>query len=680
MRLSYIDNLLSQFTIRQKLWGGSLLILCVLVMTVSITRINTSETERKVTYLSNDIQPTFVAAMQLSNQIKQASTSMGFYLLTHEKLHQKQYERLLLNINKAIKDLKETKYAQNDQYTKQAISKLENLIEKFKAYEPQLTELTQSYFKNYVAVGFANEQLNPVNQELLQSISTMILSESSEEATPQRRQLLLLLEDMRYSWASAVNNVRVYLIYGNKATLSNIRLYTDRVGELITKIKTFDENLTFEQAELLPAISKLRNKWLDKFNELLKIHQGETSRMDAYLLRTEIGPLLSDINDTLSALLQEYRSIMLNTNRDLIEQATKTDNQVGSLFLVGIIMLSVISWLTSRVVSNPLKEAVTAMNDIAEGDGDLTKELREQGRDEIAKLGQGFNRFTGQIREILTEVRTATETLTTSADQMTAITGDTSDTIQKQKLETEHIASSITEMSTTAQEVLRHAISVSEANKNADAETSEGRKIVNQAVESVQTLEQETKNLCELMQKLGSEINDIGTVLDVIQNITEQTNLLALNAAIEAARAGEQGRGFAVVADEVRTLATRTASSTQEIQSIIESIQHDSQLVLDNATSNQVVAKSTSELALKAGESLDAIANAVYDATDKATQIATITQQQSAVAEEISRNVENITVLADHTSQIANQVSLGSQEQQRLSEKLHKIVARFKIS
>jgi methyl-accepting chemotaxis protein len=381
----------------------------------------------------------------------------------------------------------------------------------------------------------------------------------------------------------------------------------------------------------------------------------------------------------LAGLLQHYRGIMLSTNQDLIQQATKTDNMVGLLFLIGVLLLTVISWLTIRAVSGPLKTAVAAMNDIAEGDGDLTKPLRDSGRDEIALLGKGFNRFTGQIRDILTQVRISTESLTASAGQMATTTVETNHTIHQQKLETEHIASAIAEMSATAQEVLRHAESVSEANKNADDETTAGREVVTQTMESVEKLERETRHLTELMHNLGGGINQIGTVLDVIQGVTEQTNLLALNAAIEAARAGEQGRGFAVVADEVRTLAKRTATSTQEIQSIIENIQHDSKLVQENAANNQEIANATSELARKAGESLEVIASAVFNATDKATQIATITQQQSAVAEEISRNVENITVLADQTSQNADEVSVASQEQKNLSVKLHELVARFKL-
>ena len=679
MQLNFLDRLLSSFSIRQKLWFGSLFILLLLVLTVSLTRFNTAETERKVTHLSKDIQPAFVAAMQLMNQIKQASTSMGFYLLTHEDLHKKQYEYFLYSIDNALAELTQTSYAQNDRITQQAIENISSLTTQLKNYKPQLVKLADNYNENYIAVGFANENLNPINQELLQAISNMVLSETTEAASPERKQLLLILEEMRYSWASVINNARIYLIYGNDEILTNINLYTEKAGNLINQAKQFNDKLTFEQEELLPIVDELRIKWLDKFDELLKLHQGEMARMDAYLIRTEISPLLTEIDDVLNSLLQEYRDIMLNTNNELIHQATKTNNLVGMLFIIGALLLIVISWLMVRVISNPLKEAVAAMDNIAQGEGDLTRQLQQQGKDEISALGAGFNQFAHKIREILTEVRSTTDNLSKSARNMTEMTEDTSTTIQKQKLETEHIASSITEMSITAQEVLRHAVSVSDANQNVDHETNEGRKIVNRAIESVQKLENETESLSELMHKLGGEIKDIGTVLDVIQNITEQTNLLALNAAIEAARAGEQGRGFAVVADEVRTLAQRTRDSTHEIHAIIESIQNDTKLVLENANQNQVIAKSTTELAIQAGNSLDEIANAVSDATDKAMQIATITQQQSAVADEISRNVENITVLADHTSQVASQVSSGSQEQHNLSENLRQLVARFKL-
>jgi len=673
------NNVFSILTISQKLWGGSVLMISILVLTVIVTYFNTSETQQKVSHLSNEIQPAYVAAMNLNNQIKQASTAMGFYLLTKEELHKKNYENYLNAIDQATSDFKNTSYAQADPHTKQAIEQIQQLTHRFKDYKAQLIELATTYDKNYVAVGFASANLNPINQDLLQAISNMILSESTEAATPERKQLLMALDDIRYSWSSVVNNARIFLIYGSDEVLSNIKLYTDKVGDLIEKLKSFSGTLTFEQEEYLPVVEKLRAQWLENFKKLIEIHQGEMARTDAYLIRTEIGPILAQLDTTLNDLLQRYRSIMHETNTQVIKQATKTNSMVGSLFGFGVIFLLLISWFMARSITKPLTAAMGAMNDIAEGEGDLTHQLNEKGRDEIAHLGSGFNSFVSKIREILVEVRRTSESLTDSARNMTAITEDSSATVQKQKLETDHIASAITEMSITAQEVLRHAVSVSDAAKNADSETNLGRSIVNEAIKSVCELEQETQNLSDMMQKLGGEIQNVGTVLDVIQNITEQTNLLALNAAIEAARAGEQGRGFAVVADEVRTLATKTTQSTLEIQSIIESIQRDAKMVVENAHHNQSIAKTTTELATKAGTSLDVIASAVSDATDKATQIATITQQQSAVAVEISRNIENITVLADHTAQLSNNVSDGSQEQQDLSESLRTLVARFKL-
>ena len=673
------QNWVSLFSIRQKLWFGSAILLSVLLLTVAITRYNTSATQHKVAYLSSDIQPAYVAAMHLASQIKQASTSLGFYLLTKEDNHKTSYINYLGSIEASLQSFKATNHAQTDEMTKYSISEIEELISNFKSYRPQLIELASSFDKNYVAVGFASEKMNPINQDLLQAISNMILSESTQPATVKRKRLLMKLEEMRYAWSSAINSVRIYILYGNDEILKNIELYTDQVGKLVEDVKEFEDSLTFEQEEDITQVEEHRLNWLQKFEELIAIHKGEKARTDTYLIRTEVGPLLSELDTLLNELLDEYRNIMLDTNDEVISQATKTNNLVGSLFLAGMFLVLLFSWLMVRTITRPLKQAVSAMNDIAEGEGDLTQSLNARGKDEISQLATAFNKFTGDIRSILTEVQNSSEILTTSAQEMTEITEDSSATIQKQQLETEHIASAITEMSVTAQEVLNHAVSVSDAATNADDETNKGRAIVTQAIDSVQDLEAEIENNSQMMQKLGKEIQDIGTVLDVIQNITEQTNLLALNAAIEAARAGEQGRGFAVVADEVRTLATRTAHSTQEIQTIVESIQRDTKIVVENTERNQSIAKSTSDLATKAGISLDEIATAVSNATDKAAQIATITQQQSAVAEEISKNVENITVLADHTTSISNKVLSGSQDQRSLSDSLHKMVGRFKL-
>jgi methyl-accepting chemotaxis protein len=679
MNTKHFRQLLSHFSIRQKLWFGSALLLTVLLLTVAVTRYNTSATQAKVSFLSTDIQPAYLAAMHLAGQIKQASTSMGFYLLTKDNSHKQKYQNYLGSIGVSINSFKATEHAQNNETTKLAINKIEELTNKFSSYQSRLIELSSSFDKNYVAVGYASQKMNPVNQELLQAISNMILSESTETATPQRKQLLMTLEEMRYAWSSAINAVRIYIIYGNEDIVNNIKLYTDQVGSLIEKIKGFEGLLTFEQEEYIQQVESLRLTWLEDFEKVMELHNGEMARADTYLIRTEINPILEELDSILNELLDEYRNVMLDTNDEVINQATKTNSLVGYLFTFGIIAVLLVSWLMVRTITNPLKHAVSAMNDIADGEGDLTQTLNESGRDEISRLASGFNTFAGSIRNILTEVQNSSELLTNSAQEMTEITRDSSGTIEKQRIETEHIASAITEMSVTAQEVLNHAISVSDAATNANEETNQGRAIVTQAIESVQQLENRIENNGQKMQQLGQQILNIGTVLDVIQGITEQTNLLALNAAIEAARAGEQGRGFAVVADEVRTLATRTAQSTQEIQVIIESIQHEAKLVLENSGHNRTIAKATSELASKAGVSLDEIAYAVANATDKATQIATITQQQSAVAEEISRNVENITLLADHTTNISNKVLLGSQDQQVLSENLHKLVARFKL-
>ena len=303
------------------------MLLTILVLTVAVTRYNTHATQEKVTFLSTDIQPAYVAALHLAGEIKQASTSMGFYLLTKENFHKDNYINYLQSINTSINEFKSTLYAQQDEFTRLEIEDIQELARKFSSYKDRLIELSSSFDKNYVAVGFASQKMNPINQELLQAISNMILSETTEAATPERKKLLLTLEDMRYAWSSATNGLRIFIIYGNEDIVTNIKLYTDQVGDLIEKVRSFGSLLTFEQEEYIGQVEQLRKDWIENFEKLMEIHNGAMARTDTFLIRTEINPILIELDNRISELLEEYRNIMRKTNDEVFNQATKTDNR-----------------------------------------------------------------------------------------------------------------------------------------------------------------------------------------------------------------------------------------------------------------------------------------------------------------------------------------------------------------
>ena len=362
-------------------------------------------------------------------------------------------------------------------------------------------------------------------------------------------------------------------------------------------------------------------------------------------------------------------------NVNAINDTQNSTLLLGALSLVGGIFIAI---FIGRTIANPITMAVHAMNEIAEGDGDLTKRLRADGNNEISLLGKAFNLFAERVRNMVLQVDKATEQLASSAQEMSNVTNLTNTGLQAQQAETEMVATAMNQMTTTVQEVARHATEASNAAQSADKETNIGRTVVEETVNSIDVLAKEIEKSSGLIQELESNSASIETVLVVIRGIAEQTNLLALNAAIEAARAGEQGRGFAVVADEVRTLASRTQESTQEIQAMIEKLQQGSKNVVDAMMLSKEQSSQSVKQAESALVSLNEITNSVTTISEMNIQIAGAASEQSNVAEEINKNIVNISGVVQETADGAKQTLNASQELASLSHELQNLVAQFK--
>lgn len=359
-----------------------------------------------------------------------------------------------------------------------------------------------------------------------------------------------------------------------------------------------------------------------------------------------------------------------------------TNNARNIAVAIGVIALVVgllIAGMIARLIGGPLCIAVAAMNEIAEGEGDLTSRLDESGDNEISRLANAFNSFAEKVRALVSQVYGSTTQLASAAEEMSAIMEETNRGTQQQQSETSQVVTAMNEMTATVQEVARHATEAAAAANSADDASSEGKQVVINTMQSIENLSSEVHSAATVISQLEKDSENIGTVLDVIKGIAEQTNLLALNAAIEAARAGEQGRGFAVVADEVRTLASKTQQSTQEIQEMIEKLQAGAQSAVKVMDDSRVKAEESVSHAAKAGSSLETITNSVSLIKDMNTQIATAAEEQSSVAEEINRNVVNISDIVDRTAEGAGQTSIASEELAKLAGDLQHLVNQFKV-
>ncbi len=335
-------------------------------------------------------------------------------------------------------------------------------------------------------------------------------------------------------------------------------------------------------------------------------------------------------------------------------------------------------YLYMRYMLKPLGDVVTNLNKIAAGD--LTTDIDVTATAEIGQLQKAMQQTTIQLREIIELINIISGRLGTSAHEMVTITKSTQNSLNEQQLSIEQVATAMNEMSSTVSEVARHASSAADAASNADTEVNTGERVVSDTISSIEQLVNEVENASTVINEVRDDSESIGTILDVIRGIAEQTNLLALNAAIEAARAGEQGRGFAVVADEVRTLASRTQHSTNEIQAMIEKLQSGIRNAVTTMEQGRERAEQTVTQAGNAGTSLHTITSSVSTINDMNTQIASAAEEQTGVAEEINRNIVDINVISERNAVGATQVLDASKELNRLTEELNSVVQRFQIS
>lgn len=485
----------------------------------------------------------------------------------------------------------------------------------------------------------------------------------------------------------------------DELALLNLRMRTLAYRLVLNRDPQFQQDTQRQMDERNAQIDKIRDTYrtlvegpqeqaaFERYNQLLGQYRQLEARMRSFSQANRVEELQNLINRELFENAEQINQAMADLVRINTEQTRATNataaSQYDSAFalVIGLLVTATVltllcAFLLTRSIVKPIDEALKAAEQVA--DGDLTQVIRAEGNDEAARLLRAMARMQDKLRDTLQLIAGSATQLASAAEELNCVTDESARGLQQQNNEIEQAATAVTEMTSAVEEVARNAVSTSEASSEASRSAGDGRDLVLETVGAIERMSSDVQATATLVTRLASQSRDIGKVLDVIRGLADQTNLLALNAAIEAARAGEAGRGFAVVADEVRALAHRTQQSTSEIERMIASIQGGTEEAVTSMRTSTERAESTLNIARGAGLALDSIASAVAQINERNLVIASAAEEQAQVAREVDRNLVNINDLSVQSATGAHQTSVASADLSRLAVDLNGLVARFR--
>jgi len=669
-------------TVAMRIIGGFSIILILLVAT-SVTSWLSLSTISDSTKQQNQLAiPTLKGSNQLTLELNQMAnfTLKGFYDTELVTLNENLQSLYTVN-SKFVPALKNLKALVKDEH--KLITNLNSVSSVYTVFEQDTLSVFKNRKTSIEQINALTEKVNDLEEEADDAVTLLLDLADHDLADTKLQRAIDLSEQLENQFNSIVSSS---LEYRDTLALSTAELIE---SELTFSIEGAQSSVDDIIAELsmygIHDVSQDLSASFSAIESLLSRNAGIIFHKQSQLMANQ------QAKEKLQAVEENTKQVnkILNKQIDLANQAsldasTLVNNSVSNgnsttavIMVISIVIAIIITRFTLVSITRPLQRVNDMLNIVASGD--LSRKLDESGQDEFATLSKNCNLLIDSLRNLIEGIVNRSAQLAAAAEQTSAVTAESTTAIEEQRSQVEQAASATTEMSSTAQSVLSSANDALGEIKNADDEAERVKVISARNRQTIELLANEVEAASQVINQLQQDSASIGGILDVIRGIAEQTNLLALNAAIEAARAGEQGRGFAVVADEVRTLASRTQESTSEIQTMIEALQLGAGKAVTVMDAGKSKASDCVHQSEEADKALETITHAVHEAFDRSSQIATAAEEQSVVAHEISENLESIVAIAEQTTAGSQQTAASSSEVAKLSEELQQSVQEFKL-
>ncbi len=505
------------------------------------------------------------------------------------------------------------------------------------------------------------------------SINQRVINMYTQELVPMET-----VDDMKTSLYRVRDRLGRHLTEPEKQATheDKIKEQLDRLAR--NEVKYRKSHLSEEETRLMNTYSEAWSSYLNLINDRV-LPLSRAGRVEA-AGDVLYGPALQSFRQAREAIdeLVDYQVKRAKRRYDNAQEAYSTMRTLTiGIIVIGLLTASTLGWWLVTSIKKPLHEVRDVLRHLDAGD--LTYQIHYRSDDEFGQMANDLNNAITTQRQTINHVLQTVEQLAAAGEEMSVVTDQTTRTVNDQRSETEQVATAMNEMTATVQEVASNITQTADSAREADIQTQEGARVVQQAVDQINALATQIETSAQTIEEVEKYSETINAVLEVIRGVAEQTNLLALNAAIEAARAGEQGRGFAVVADEVRTLAGRTQQSTEEINEMIEKLQEGSRRAVEMMEMSREKSRSAVDYAAQSGEALRTISEAVRRINEMSAQIASAAEEQRAVSEEINQNIVRINDMANETTSGAEETATASRDLARMASGLKDLVAQFKV-
>ncbi len=673
-----------KITVATRVIGGFVAISALLIVISVVSLYNLNSIGSATEEVNNVALPTVAG----SNALKASFLNMGrltFESYIEEDLNGLKDKRASFNSAKDIFESEYKKLAQAVNNEPELKSTLNTVRESYEAY---ITNVEAMYKNHQMYLDIRNTIQDRLGnaEDNADDASTYLLDFSDLDAVQRDSNLRRAAEIGGQLETSLLSLLTVSYEYIKTETLVRSQTLGNEVDLVVEKVVTQLSDM------MQTAGGRDDSGTLDDINDLvnnainaIKANDGVVQlHVDRLERRNDAEKALNASDSNIAQAVVALENLLNLADKKAIHVESQVNGAIatGNTVVIVVVIISIavaafIGYVTVRAITRPLYR-VNELLTVASS-GDLTHRLDDSAQDEFGLLARNCNTLIGNLKELITAINVRAEQLAAASEQTSAVTAQTTHSIQDQKSQIGQVATATTEMHSTSQLVVQNAEDTLSQIRHADAEAENVRQISLENKNTIEILSRDVQEAADVINKLHQDSASIGGILDVIRGVADQTNLLALNAAIEAARAGEQGRGFAVVADEVRTLASRTQESTQEINAMIEVLQAGAEKAVSVMNQGKEQTAACVAQTEKATQALDIISDAVHKAHDVSSQIEQSAREQNTVSQEISEKLETIVGIAEETTAGAQQTSESSHEVARLAEELQQSIRQFKV-